>query len=51
MTTDAATLSVEKGSWPDVVRAIWHFLGKNKKKYVFLNSVLFLVLFYDLVPP
>ncbi len=51
MTADAATLSVEKGSWLDVVRAIWHFLGKNKRKYVFFNGVLFLVLFYDLVPP
>ena len=50
-TTDAATLSVEKGSWLDVVRAIWHFLGKNKKKYVFFNSVLFLVFFYELIPP
>jgi len=51
MITDAATLSVEKSSWLDVVRAIWHFLGKNKKKYVFFNSVLFLVLFYELIPP
>ena len=51
MTTDAATISVEKGSWLDVVRAIWHFLGKNKPKYVFLNGVLFMILFYELVPP
>jgi len=51
MTKDAATQHAEKGSTLDVVRAIWHFLGKNKTRYVFLNAVLFLVLFYDLVPP
>lgn len=50
MTTDSATRYAERGSWLDVVRAIWHFLGKNKSKFVFFNITLFIVLFYDLVP-
>ena len=50
MTTTATTLP-EKDSWLGVIRAIWHFLGKNKKKYVFFNSLLFLILFYELLPP
>jgi len=35
----------------DIFRSIWHFLDDNKKRYVFFNTVLFTILFYDLVPP
>lgn len=34
----------------DVPKALWHFLGEDRFKYVFLNAVLFAVLFFDLVP-
>ena len=51
MIADAPTLSAEKGSWLDVLRSIWYFLGENRFKYVFFNTVLFAVLFYELVPP
>ncbi len=51
MTADTSPLNAEKGAWLDVVRSIWHFLGRNRPKYIFFNSVLFLVLFYELVPP
>jgi ABC-type multidrug transport system fused ATPase/permease subunit len=38
-------------SWVDVPKAIWHFLGENKFRYIGFNALLFAVLFYDLVPP
>lgn len=51
MTANAPPISDEKGSWLNVLRAIWHFLGENKAKYVFFNILIFAVLFYELVPP
>lgn len=37
-------------TWLDIFRSIWHFLEKDKAKYVFFNIILFLVFFYELVP-
>lgn len=51
MTAGNSTIPAEKAPWLDVLKAIWYFLGPNRKKYVFLNTVLFAVLFYELVPP
>jgi ABC-type multidrug transport system fused ATPase/permease subunit len=50
MNTTPRAISYDKLSWLDVPKSIWHFLGKNKFKYVALNVVLFCVLFFDLVP-
>lgn len=38
-------------SWLDVPKAIWLFLDREKGKFVFFNSLLFVVYFYELVPP
>src|SRR5437868_3708789 len=51
MTLDSKNAAIGQGSWFDVLKAIWHFLGENKSKYVFFNTILFGVLFYELVPP
>lgn len=51
MAKDLDNLPTEKLSWLDVPKSIWHFLGENKFRWVGFNLVLFIVLFYDLVPP
>jgi ABC-type multidrug transport system fused ATPase/permease subunit len=38
-------------SWLEVPKSIWHFLGKNKSRYVGFNVLLFVILFYELIPP
>ncbi|MFA5987536.1 MAG: ABC transporter transmembrane domain-containing protein, partial [Candidatus Paceibacterota bacterium] len=38
-------------SWLDVPKAVWHFLGENKTRWIGFNILLFVILFYDLVPP
>ena len=35
----------------DLPRAIWFFLAKDQRKYIFFTALLLLVLFYDMVPP
>ncbi len=50
MNTDSRNISYEQLTWLDVPRSIWHFLGKNRTKYIVLNTILFVVLFFDLVP-
>lgn len=37
--------------WLDVPRSIWYFLDEDKKKWVFFNLILFLIFFYNLIPP
>ncbi len=37
-------------SWKDMLRALWYLLGDQKKKYLFLSIIVFLVQFYELVP-
>ena len=32
-------------------KSIWYFLAEDKKKWIFFNSILFSVFFYNLVPP
>ncbi len=38
-------------SWIDVPKTIWMFLDRDKGKFVFFNILLFMVFFYELVPP
>ncbi|MDO8571532.1 MAG: hypothetical protein Q7R79_02545, partial [bacterium] len=42
---------VQSFSWGDLVRAYWYLLGDFKWRYLALESSLFLVNFYWLVPP
>lgn len=51
MTQDAQKFKPKKFTWVDVVRSIWYFLDEDKKRWVFFNSILFSVFFYNLVPP
>ena len=37
-------------SWLDVLKSIWYFLEEDKNKFVVFGAILFLVLFYVLVP-
>ncbi len=37
-------------SWFDVPRSIWYFLSENRSRYLFFTILLFVILFYDLVP-
>lgn len=37
--------------WKDMSRALWYLLGDQKKKYLTLSIIVFLVQFYELVPP
>ncbi|MEK7648750.1 MAG: ABC transporter ATP-binding protein [Patescibacteria group bacterium] len=41
----------EKLSWLDVPKSIWHFLGRNKHRWIGFNLLLFTIHFYELVPP
>lgn len=41
---------IKKFGWLDIPKSIWHFLDKDKPKWTFLNVLLFVILFYDLVP-
>jgi len=43
--------TIQSFRWFDVPRSIWYFLGEDKKKWIFFNSILFSVFFYSLVPP
>ena len=40
----------KKDSWLDLVKSIWFLAGDARKKYLFLTSLLFLLLFYDVIP-
>lgn len=47
----APSITYDQLTWLDVPRSIWHFLTRrNRIKYVAYNSILFAVLFFDLVP-
>jgi ABC-type multidrug transport system fused ATPase/permease subunit len=48
---DPITSEQQSYSWLQVPKAIWHFVGDHKRAFVSLHTLLFLVLFYDLVPP
>ena len=37
-------------SWMDVLRMIWYFLDKDKKRFSFFFFVLTVIFLYDLVP-
>jgi len=50
-TNPAPTIPSIKFSWADVPRSIWYFLNKDRGRWLWLNSVLLVVLFYDIVPP
>ncbi len=41
----------KKFTWFDVPKSIWYFLGPDKSQWSFFNVILFVVFFYDLVPP
>lgn len=41
----------EKFSWFDVPKSIWYFLETDKTSWTFFNILLFVIFFYDLVPP
>jgi ABC-type multidrug transport system fused ATPase/permease subunit len=38
-------------SWGEVPRSIWYFIAEDKRRFVVLNSILFFIFFYELVPP
>lgn len=38
-------------SWLSVLKAIWFFLEDQRKKWVWWNVVIFIVHFYELIPP
>ncbi len=38
-------------SWADLVRAYWYLLGERRWKYLGLVTLLFFILFYQVVPP
>src|SRR3989338_967013 len=40
-----------KFTWFDVPKSIWYFLGPDKVRWSSFNILLFVVFFYDLVPP
>lgn len=42
--------TTQKFGWLDVPKSIWYFLDKDKPRWIFLNVILFVVLFYDLIP-
>lgn len=43
-------IQVKKFGWLDIPKSIWYFLDKDKPRWVFFNILLFVILFYDLVP-
>lgn len=45
------TKEVVKFSWLDLLKAVWYFLDEKKTRYFVSNLVLFIVLFFNLVPP
>lgn len=51
MIQDAQQSKPRKFTWFDVPRSIWFFLGPDKARWGFFNIILFIVFFYDLVPP
>lgn len=38
-------------SWLDLTKALWFLLGKYRKKYLILQIIVALVLFYSVIPP
>ena len=42
---------VSNFSWKDMFRGLWYLLGDQKKKYLILSIIVFLVQFYELIPP
>src|SRR3990167_4912025 len=41
----------KKFGWLDIPKSIWYFLDKDKPRWVTFNIILFVIFFYDLVPP
>ncbi len=42
--------TTKKFAWLDIPKSIWYFLDKDKPRWAFLNVLLFVILFYELVP-
>lgn len=53
MTKDdsSSAITQTRFTWADIPRSIYYFLDQDRRRWVVLNSILLVILFYDIVPP